>query len=139
VRVRRDSWPALLICLALLAAAALLRPDARGYGTHEQLLLLPCFFRLVTRQPCPFCGMTTGFAQMARGDVAAAARANLMAPPAFLVAVMGLLGGLYGVVTGRRWVPGWLRHAHFARALFVVIMAFWAANLVLHNWPHDVQ
>src|SRR5207247_577108 len=44
---------------ALLGVARLVEPDLRGYGTHEQLGLPPCTFRLLTGIACPSCGMTT--------------------------------------------------------------------------------
>jgi hypothetical protein len=50
------------------------RPSAMG--THQQLGLPPCNFLRLTGLPCPSCGMTTSFALLVRGDVAASLRAN---------------------------------------------------------------
>lgn len=61
----------------MLVAAAWVRPDPRGHGTHEQLGLTPCKFRSLTGHPCPSCGMTTAWAYVVRGDVAGATRANI--------------------------------------------------------------
>jgi len=128
---RHDALAALLVCSSIILFSFLLHPDARGFGTHRELLLPPCFFRLVTRMPCPFCGMTTGFTWMARRDVAAAARCNLMAPPGFVAAGMFAVLGLYGVVCGRGWLPRVFSHPRFPKVLLGVILVFWLANLTL--------
>lgn len=133
--VRRNSLPAVLIATAILGASFVVRPDPRGYGTHQQLLMPPCLFRLATGEPCPFCGMTTGFAHMARGQLLAAGRANLMAPVGFVLTVLALIGGLYGLCSGRRWVPAWVQGKAANRALPYIVGAFWAANLALRHWP----
>jgi hypothetical protein len=54
-----------------------LDPDPRGYGTHEQLGLTPCFFQNWTGHLCPACGTTTAWAHAVRGDLQQAASANL--------------------------------------------------------------
>jgi hypothetical protein len=80
-------------CFAIGLTAALLlsfylTPDPRGLGTHEQLFLFPCNFHTLTGLPCPFCGMTTAFALMARGEIVAA----------FLTQPMGALGFITCVI-----------------------------------------
>lgn len=67
----------------VLAIAFWLRPDARGFGTHEQLGLPPCSFQAHTGIPCPGCGLTTSFANMAHLHVLDAFRAHLMGPLLF--------------------------------------------------------
>jgi hypothetical protein len=54
--------------LVLLALAALLRPDPRGWGTHEQLGLPPCTFLAWFGKRCPACGMTTSWAYFVHGQ-----------------------------------------------------------------------
>lgn len=127
---RHASWQAFLIGTALLALSFVVHPDPRGFGTHRQLLMPPCFFRLLTHLPCPFCGMTTGYALMARGQVAKAAHCNLMAPPAFVATALLALLGLWGLLTGRHWLPRFMSNPIFPRLLLAVILAFWVANLV---------
>ena len=68
---------------AVLGIAAWLRPDPRGFGSHQQLGLPPCTFEALTRVPCPGCGLTTSFANMAHGHVITAFAANLMGPLLF--------------------------------------------------------
>ncbi|MCB9831491.1 MAG: DUF2752 domain-containing protein [Planctomycetes bacterium] len=68
----------LLIGLALtpLVIAWRLAPDARGFGTHEQLGMEPCGWLESSGQPCPTCGMTTAFANTVRLRLVAAFMAN---------------------------------------------------------------
>lgn len=42
-------------------------PDARGYGTHEQLGMQPCSWPFVYGIPCPTCGCTTAAADVIHG------------------------------------------------------------------------
>ncbi|MEI6503674.1 MAG: DUF2752 domain-containing protein, partial [Armatimonadota bacterium] len=127
---RNESLQAFVIGAVLIGLSFFLHPDPRGFGTHQQLLMPPCFFRLLTHLPCPFCGMTTGYAQMARGHVAQAARANLMAPGAFVLTGIIALLGLWGLLTGRDWIPRFARGKHFLSVLLTIILTFWVANLV---------
>ncbi|MCA9238189.1 MAG: DUF2752 domain-containing protein [Planctomycetales bacterium] len=76
----RGRWAAAAMAAALsglLIAAAWAVPDARGFGTHEQLGLAPCQFRSFTGHACPSCGMTTAWAYLVRGDVPRALKANM--------------------------------------------------------------
>jgi hypothetical protein len=82
-------------------------PDgsARLMGTHRQLGLPPCTFKVLTGLPCPSCGMTTSFALLVRGDVGNSLRAN---------AVGTLLAVLFVLL-----VPWCLASAVRGRTLFV--------------------
>jgi Protein of unknown function (DUF2752) len=74
------------VCLlAGFGLSAWLAPDSRGHGTHQQLGLAPCSFRLLLGIPCPSCGSTTSFAHFVRGEWASAVRANAAA---FVLAVI---------------------------------------------------
>lgn len=63
--------------LALQVVAHGLEPDPRGFGTHEQLGLTPCYFQELTGHVCPMCGSTTAWVHLHRGEFAQAAVANL--------------------------------------------------------------
>jgi len=65
-----------IVLIAVLAAAASVEPDARGYGTHRRFGLPPCSFRALTGRPCPTCGMTTAWAYLVRGQAVRAVLAN---------------------------------------------------------------
>ena len=135
---RAASWPLAVVAATVLVLSRVLHPDPHGFGTHQQLLLPPCLFHRLTGVPCPFCGMTTGFAHMARGEWLAAARSNLLAPVGFAVTVLLLGLGLYGTVADRDWQPAWLRTARGQRGVLLVCVAFWGANLALHfaGWAY---
>ncbi len=65
-----------LLLTIVLTIAAWLRPDPRGFGTHQGLGLPPCTFRATLDIPCPSCGFTTSFSHFVRGQFAESARAN---------------------------------------------------------------
>lgn len=132
-RVRSNAWAMLLVCGAMVGLSFWVQPDPRGYGTHSRLILLPCFFRVATGLPCPFCGMTTGFAEMARGQATAAFRHNVMAPPGFVLAILTALVGLWGLLTGRDWLPARGRNpVLWPRVALVIIGLGWVVNLTRH-------
>jgi hypothetical protein len=102
VRVTRVRAPwAERLTVALLSAAAILvlalaawvEPDPRGYGTHERLGLPPCGLMAVTGVPCPSCGLTTSFAHAVRLHPLAAARAQPLGLLLVLVAFLCALAG----------------------------------------------
>jgi len=93
-------WSIVVGCALVLATAASVEPDARGYGTHTQLGLPPCGFLLLTGFPCPGCGLTTAFAYGIRGHWVLAARANPLGLVLFLVVCacvpLGVIAALRG-------------------------------------------
>jgi len=135
--LRSDWWsPARSQALALVAgagailvAARLLTPDSSGYGTHQQIYLLPCIFRWVTGLPCPFCGMTTAFALLTRGKWAAAFGIHVLGPAAYLAVWGVLLAGVIGLVRNRRALPQWLFGQRAGRVILLIILLGWVANL----------
>jgi hypothetical protein len=100
-----------LMLVGLFWAAIAIDPyDSAGepltIGTHSQLGLPPCNFVTLTGLPCPSCGMTTSFALLMHGDIAASVRANAVGTllAAFFVALIPW--SLVSAVRGR-WV--WIR------------------------------
>ena len=91
--------------IAGFSLAATLEPDPRGFGTHRQLGLPPCTFRLLFGTPCPSCGMTTSFAHFVRGQFSEAFRANSA----------GLLAGLVCAVL----IPWCWLSAFYARLCWI--------------------
>ncbi len=124
-----DRWFAAALALAcggVLAVALWLRPDDRGWGTHEQLGLPSCAAVRLFGFPCPTCGMTTGFAHAVRGQWV---RAFTAQPFALLLAVVTAALGLLAAqsaVRGRIWSLNWYRIPP-NRVLIVGLLLFVAA------------
>ena len=66
----------------------LLTPDPDGYGTHEQLGLLPCSAPRWFGVPCPGCGVTTSVTWFVQG---APLRSLVVQPLGFSLALAGSL------------------------------------------------
>ncbi len=128
---------ALLVFLsaaAILAVAVYLPPDARGFGTHQQLGFGPCGMLLTTGYPCPTCGMTTAFSHTVRGQVVAALRAQASGFAFAVLTIAMLLGSLWTLVSGR--VPlaalGYrLTPYRVAIALIVLFFGGWGVKIVV--------
>lgn len=114
--------------------------DAQGQpltmGSHRQLGLPPCNFVKITGLPCPSCGMTTSFALLMHGEIAASLRANAVGTllAAFL---LGLIPwSLFSAARGR-WL--WIRSAEtwllYAVIVFIgLALVRWGIVLVWHWW-----
>jgi hypothetical protein len=126
---RVSAAASLLVIVAVLTLARLLQPDPRGFGTHEHLFMPPCIFHTVTHLPCPFCGMTTGFAHMMRGEVAAAARSNPGAPLLFVVTCIGGLLSLRALIAGAPVLPAWVTGPRATKYALIALAALWAAHV----------
>ncbi len=127
---RKQSLATALGAAAVLLVARLLSPDPSGYGTHQHFFLLPCLLRWATGLPCPFCGMTTAFALMADGHVAAAFGAHVLGPLGYVVTWGILLAGLAGLVRNRMPLPRRLFSEASGRVIIVVLLVGWVVNLV---------
>ena len=87
----RAGWVAVLAsAAAVLACARVLVPDRAGFGTHTQLGLPACAFRVWTHVPCPACGLTTAFAHMARLEITSAVRAHVLGVPLFAITLLAV-------------------------------------------------
>lgn len=130
------AFSALLVtgAAACLILSFVLTPSPAGWGTHSQLFLAPCLFHWFTGLPCPFCGMTTAFAHLARGQIAQAFADHCLGPPAFALAVLVLLAGARGIITGRWPLPPWVMDRRFQLAAVAVVLIAWAINIA-RAWP----
>ncbi len=128
---RRWSLALLVPAVAVLGLATWLTPDARGFGTHQQLGFAPCGSLVLTGYPCPTCGMTTAFSLTMHG---AWLRAMWVQPGGFVLclttAAVALIC-LYAFVAGR-WPPRprWLRMYYFFWGLLITILGGWGFRLV---------
>lgn len=88
-------------CLAgLVAMRLVLTPDPDGFGTHEQLGLLPCSAPRWFGIPCPGCGVTTSVTWFVQG---APLRSLAVQPLGFSLALAGSLAlplALFATVRG---------------------------------------
>lgn len=117
----RIAWSVLALGAAsVLAFAALLDPDARGYGTHEQLGIPHCGMRAFLGVPCPGCGLTTAFAHLARADLAAALEANPAALLLFSLTAAAVPFATASAIAGRPFTPV-LAHPWTARVALLVV------------------
>lgn len=104
------------VLIAMLVTAALIRPDPRGFGTHQRLGLPPCTFLRLTGVRCPSCGMTTSWSHLVRGHVFRSFQANaggmLIGITCGLLAPWALISGVRGRWLWRpisEWmVAGWV-------------------------------
>jgi hypothetical protein len=120
-----------LALVGLVAVAARLAPDKRGFGTHEQLGWPSCQVRLWTGRPCPTCGMTTAWSHAVRGQWGAAFAASTGGVMGFAIAVVAAAWTLAAATTGRWLVaqprPRWMLLV--ATGWLIVTLADWARRL----------
>ena len=88
-------------CVAVLAVSCWLHPRHAGYGTHTELGLPACGFLAQTGYPCPSCGMTTAFADMAHGRCVDAFLAQPFGVALFVALVALAAVGFGELATGR--------------------------------------
>jgi hypothetical protein len=119
--------------IGLLLTAGMLKPDARGLGTHQQLGLAPCTFRLVFAIRCPACGMTTSWAYLTHGQPLAALKANVGGT---LLGILAIGFGPWLLVSGIRgrwlWKPaGEWTLVVGCIVLMLVIVLDWVCRLLV--------
>ncbi len=129
-----ERWTA--VCVGSVAAltlvvAGMLTPDTRGFGTHEQLGLAPCRMLTYLHVPCPFCGMTTAFALVVRGQVAAAFEAQPAGALVALAAMLTVPAALLMGATG--WRPAFVDRIQSSRW-----SKFGGAGIVLLGWVYTI-
>jgi len=113
--------------------ASALEPDKRGHGTHQQLGLPPCTFRVLFGRRCPSCGMTTAWAHLARGQLVPALQANVGGT---LLGLLDLAAGAWSLLSAAwgRWL-GWMPNsgvlAWVAAAIVLITLVDWGYRLLL--------
>lgn len=113
--------------ITLLVKARSLEPDPRGYGTHEQLGIAPCYFQKSTGLACPMCGGTTAWAHLLRGDLTLAAHANLGAMLLCAAVAVATMWIMIVAVRGRWQIPtpSWKATLVIASAWLAVVVLDW--------------
>ena len=129
-RARMVGAGALMVCAALVAVAAWLTPDGRGFGTHTQLTHGPCVFQWFTGLPCPTCGMTTSFAHMARFQVLRAVKVQPAGAVIFAAIVALIPMSVLCIAAGRmprvHVRPNWI-----AVPALILLVAGWAYKILV--------
>lgn len=117
-----------LACAAPLVLASMLTPSDSGMGTHMQIGLPDCGFKVVTGYPCATCGCTTAFAHAADGSLLT----SFMTQPfgaalALALAMMTLVAG-WSLWTGASLagVGQICGSKRFVLAWVVLLLAAWA-------------
>lgn len=122
-----------LVLLVPLVIACLLEPDAKGYGTHQQLGFPPCTLVALCGIRCPTCGMTTAWANVVRGRLLDGLAANVGGVLLALAAIGSVIGLSATAVFGRRprWFPGVNGFAWYGMAIAAVTLVDWAIRISL--------
>jgi hypothetical protein len=103
---RRSRLLAALLGIGLLTAlllASRLTPDARGWGTHEQLGLPRCTLLAATGLRCPACGMTTSWSYVTHGQWANAFKTHVAGTLLAPVAAVVSLAAMALAARGKAW------------------------------------
>ncbi|MEJ7591742.1 MAG: DUF2752 domain-containing protein [Planctomycetaceae bacterium] len=85
--------------VVVFGIAVWLKPDPRGFGTHQQLGMPPCTFRALTGVNCPHCGLTTSFSWFVRGHFENSMKAN---PAGLMLASASIFFLIWSVVVSLR-------------------------------------
>ena len=120
----------------VIGIVARLEPDPRGYGTHEKWTGQPCGFKFTTGMPCPTCGVTTTFVEMAHFRPLEALVHQPFGVALFLLVLAAGVGWLYTAVTGRRWplfIGFFLRSPRFLYGMLALFLCSWG-YLLLMTW-----
>ncbi len=113
--------------VVVLGVARWLEPDAKGYGTHQQLGLPPCSSILLFGSKCPACGMTTAWSLAMDGRVVDAWYTN--AGGLVLIVVAWIYMPIFGCYAA--WGV-WSRHGRLSLSLAVCLSV--AMLLALVQW-----
>ncbi|MEM9108504.1 MAG: DUF2752 domain-containing protein [Planctomycetota bacterium] len=116
-----------LACAGPLIVAAMLTPSSDGVGTHTQMGLPECGFKLATGYPCATCGCTTAFAHAADGSFLT----SLMTQPfgavlALSLSMLALIAG-WSALSGMRLDPlgQFMASRGFVLSWIVLLLAAW--------------
>lgn len=126
--VRAWAGLAACACLALLAVAASLDADPRGFDTHTQLGLPKCGWQERFGVPCATCGMTTAFSHAADGSLLQSIAAQPFGALLALGSAVTVWVAGYVALTGAR-LGRFVGPLGRGRAVVILAAAFGAAWL----------
>jgi len=108
-------------------------PSTTGLETHRQLHLPPCGFYHITGLPCPTCGCTTAVTHVAHGNIIQAFITQPFGALVGLVAVVLLVLGPVGLVTGK-----WLGPAPYKLSFYWQRMVYGTLGFLAASWLYKM-
>ncbi len=104
-------------------------------GTHRQLGLPECNFKMLTTIPCPSCGMTTSFSLLMHADVWNSIKANFAGTALATFGLLFVPWALASAFLGRIVIIRQLELVVFRLAVVFLVMLFgrWAIVLLI-DW-----
>ena len=126
-------------CLTILGIAAWLRPDRHGFGTHQQLGLSACAFKIRTGLPCPSCGFTTAFTYFAHANPIASFFTQPMGAALALATAVTVWIGFYISLTGRpvHRLFKLLPNRYYMMPILIFALLAWGWKIGLTLTHHD--
>lgn len=118
-----------------LAAAAMLEPDARGYGTHEQLGLFDACPTARMGAACTTCGLVTSVVHAARGEVSHSLRTHGAGLPIVLVLAWSFVMGVSELLP-QPWLSARIRR-RVTLALALALGVGVTATVLQRVWRSD--
>lgn len=121
----------LLFCTIFFISYKLI-PNQSGIETHRQLNLPPCIFLKMTGLPCPSCGMTTSFSELAHGNIAGAFRSNPAGPMVFVLFLVLIGLSINAFAQNRPWNDIIDKKRFQSTAVFVIgiYIGIWIVRLL---------
>lgn len=122
---------ALVVPVVLGLMGLCFEPDARGFGTHEQLGVKPCMTMDLWGIPCPGCGVTTSVTMAVQGRL----WDSFATQPFGFALALGAVGfvawALWGQFTGRDLYRRLLAfdRVRWGAALVAIVLASWIYKL----------
>lgn len=117
--------------IIFLVAAHLLTPDPTGFGTHQQILPIPCLFLTITHLPCPGCGLTTSCTWMAHGNLRRAFHCHYLGPFVYIAGWVILIWSLLALTMGVSSPALFFRRPRVLQVLLVIYLGAWFVRLSL--------
>jgi hypothetical protein len=86
--------------LGVIVTARMLVPKESGMGTHTELGFPPCTFYVLTKLPCPGCGLTTSFSHLAHLQFVKAFKVHPFGPILFAAVLLMIVQKVIVLCTG---------------------------------------
>jgi hypothetical protein len=123
-----------LACAGVLTVAWWLTPSTGGLGTHQQLGLPPCAWKVMWGFPCMTCGMTTAFSHAAHGDLIASIRTQPMGCVLAILTSVICWAAAHTAASGSRALDAALRllQPRTLMGLGAMLLAAWGYTIWMH-------